>query len=337
MIAVWLVEFAGLAALIFFSGRQLSVYGSMLAELLGLGKAWIGLALMASVTSLPELTVGISSAAVVGSADLALGDVLGSCCFNLFLLAVMDALVPGKPLSSQASTSHILAGAMSLILVALVGLGMILPEPIVLSKWIGLSSLAFVIVYFLSMRLLYRFEIKIFQQQAAREMIRKQEVPVTLKRALLTYTAHAGVVVGAALLLPGLARNLAEATGLGESFVGTLFLAASTSLPEAAVSISAIRLGAYDLAIGNLIGSNMFNIIILAVDDFFYTQGHLLKDAASSNMITVFSVQIMTALAIAGLMYRSSNKYFILAWDALLIGAVYVANLVLLYYLRPAG
>ncbi|MGV3640870.1 MAG: sodium:calcium antiporter [Adhaeribacter sp.] len=337
MITVWLLEFAALAGLIFFSGRQLSVYGSILAELLGLGKAWIGLALMASVTSLPELTVGISSAAVVGSADLALGDVLGSCCFNLFLLAVMDALLPGKSLSSQASTSHILAGAMSIILVALVGLGMLLPEPIFLSKWIGLSSLAFVVVYFLSMRLLYRFELKIFQQQAAREKIREQEVPVTLKRALLTYAVHAGVVVGAAMLLPGLARNLAEETGLGESFVGTLFLAASTSLPEAAVSISAIRMGAYDLAIGNLIGSNMFNIIILAIDDFFYTQGHLLKDAAPGNMITVFSVLIMTALAIAGLMYRSKRKLFFLAWDALLIGAVYVANLVLLYYLRPAG
>lgn len=329
-----LLLFGVLAGLIFLSGKRLSLYGDAIAAHLGLGRAWIGLVLMASVTSLPELTVGISSVALVGSADLALGDVMGSCVFNLFLLALMDALVPGVPLSSKVSTSHILAAAMSIVLVALVGLGLFLPPTIVITSWIGLSSGAFVVVYFVSVRLLYQYELKMVQTAVAQEAGEMAGPKVSLKKAVLFYALNAVVVVGAALALPGIAHNIAVRSGLGESFVGTLFLAATTSLPEAAVSISAIRMGSFDLAVGNLIGSNMFNILILSIDDAFYTRGYLLKDASESNLVSVFSVIIMTGVAIAGLMYRSGKKRYFLAWDALFIGAVYLGNLLLLYYLR---
>lgn len=86
---------------------------------------------MASVTSLPELMVGVSSSAIVESADLATGDILGSCLFNLAILAAMDAFLPkNKPLLSHASQSHILAAGFGMILIALVGIGIYLPSDI---------------------------------------------------------------------------------------------------------------------------------------------------------------------------------------------------------------
>lgn len=324
--------FSVLAFLIFFSGKQLSVYGDMIARHLGLGRAWIGLVLMASVTSLPELSVGISSAALAKSADLALGDVMGSCVFNLFILSLLDIFVPHEPLLHKASPTHILAAALSIILVSLVGLGLFLPTSIAVIKWIGLSSILFIAVYFISVRLLYFYEEKLILAQAAKEA--EPAPAVTLKRAVALYAANALVVVGAALFLPALAQYIAVASGLGESFVGTLFLAASTSLPEMAVSFSAIRMGAVDLAVGNLIGSNLFNILILSIDDLFYTQGPLLKDASDSNIVSVFSVIIMTAVVIASLAYRSPRKSYLMAWDTLIISGIYVGNLLLLYYLR---
>lgn len=329
-----LLLFTVLASLIFFSGKRLSLYGDAIAAHLRLGRAWIGLILMASVTSLPELTVGISSVALVGSPDLALGDVMGSCVFNLFLLSMMDALVPGVPLSSKVSPTHILAAAMSIILVALVGLGLYLPPNVVLVSWIGLSSFAFVAVYVVSVRLVYHYELKVARATVAPEGSAHALPEISLRRAVRLYVLNAVVVVGAALFLPHIAETIARESGLGESFVGTLFLAASTSLPEAAVSISAVRMGALDLAVGNLIGSNLFNILILALDDVFYIQGHLLKDASDDNLVSVFSVIIMTGVAIVGLAYRSTQKVFLLAWDALLIAVLYLGNLLMLYYLR---
>ena len=99
------------------------------------------------------------------------------------------------------------------------------------------------------------------------------------------------------------------------------------------MSIAAVRLGAVDMAVGNLLGSNLFNILILAVDDIFYVNGHLLKDASDVNLISCFSTIVMSAIAITGLGYRLKTKRFWLAWDAVLIFAVYLFNLFVVYRL----
>jgi cation:H+ antiporter len=331
-----LLSFLGLALIILICGKKLSYLGDAIAEHLGLGKAWIGLVMVASVTSLPELTVGISSVSLVGSADLALGNIMGSCVFNLFMLSLIDAFIPIESVFSKASVSHTLAGSMSIILFALVGLALFLPESFVISSWIGVSSVSFIAVYFVSMRIIYQYERKLLLGKPLTENAVPPTPPtITLKKAVMHYVLNAVIVVGAALFLPGFAEKIAVETGLGESLVGTLFLAASTVLPEFAVTVGAMRIGALDLAVGNLIGSNLFNILILAVDDIFYTKGYLLKDASDANMASVFTVIIMTAVAIAGLTYRISRKRFFLAWDAMVIALMYILNLYLLYHLRP--
>ena len=153
---ITIAGFAGCASLIFYSGKQLTKYGDIIAEHLGLGKAWVGLIMLATVTSLPELSVGISSVTTVKSADLALGDILGSCVFNLFILSLLDALTRKESLLSKASHTHILAAAMSIILVALVGSGLFLPKDIVIIKWIGFTSLIFIGVYLVSVKIIFK-------------------------------------------------------------------------------------------------------------------------------------------------------------------------------------
>ncbi len=82
-------------------GAKLTKYGDAIAEITGWGKAWTGLILMASVTSLPELMTGISSVAIIGEPDLAAGDVFGSCVFNLLILSYIDARIKKPSLLSQ--------------------------------------------------------------------------------------------------------------------------------------------------------------------------------------------------------------------------------------------
>ncbi len=323
-----MVGFVICAVIIFLAGKRLSYYGDVIADLTGLGKAWIGLILMASVTSLPELMVGISSSAVVGSPDLAVGDIMGSCAFNLCILAAMDAFVPShKSIFSLASTSHVLAISLGIMLFAVVGAALFLPAEIVVLPWLGVTSILFLAIYVVSIRLLYSYS----QKNQTADIGPEHTHNISLKRAAGMYVLFAVVVIAAALFLPHFAEQVAEETGLGKSFVGTLFLAVSTSLPEIAVSVAAVRMGSIDMSIGNLVGSNIFNIAILALDDVFYTKGHLLKDAADSNMISVLATIIMSAIAIVGLTYRPNSKRFLLGWDALLILIVYCACLVLLY------
>ena len=336
------VAFGGFAigaAVIFFAGRRLSYYGDRIAVISGWGGAWIGLVLMAGVTSLPELMVGVSSSAVVGSADLAVGDVLGSCAVNLFILASMDAFVPEhRPILGVASGSHVLAAALGIILLVLVGIGLALPGSIAITPWIGLSSLIFIAVYLSAVRLIY---LQARRTRALAEVtapaVEEQALPdssatdADAKRHVFRrYALFAGIIVAAATVLPWFAEGIAEATGLEESFVGTLFLAVSTSLPEVAVSLAAVRMGAVDLAVGNLLGSNLFNILVLALDDVAYTRGFLLEDASGVHLLSVLSTIAMSAIVIIGLAYRVRGKRFWLAGDAALVLLVYAANVALL-------
>ncbi|MDD2693992.1 MAG: sodium:calcium antiporter [Candidatus Gracilibacteria bacterium] len=316
------------AALIFFAGKKLSYYGDLLAEMTGLGKAWIGLILMAGVTSLPELMVGISSSAIVQSADLAAGDILGSCLVNLGILAVMDAFLPkDKPLLANSSQSHVLAAALGLILIAIVGIGLFLPTEFNIGG-IGVISVLFMIMYLGSMRLIYQYT-KREQSDDIHDEIKEHKF--TLRQVIIRYIGFASIIVGAALFLPHFAEKISIMTGLGQSFVGSIFLAISTSLPEIAISLAAIRMGSIDLSVGNLLGSNIFNVFILFIDDIFYTKGRFLSDVSDTNLITVFGIVIMSAIVIIGLTYKSKIKQLILAWDAVAIFLVYIATIVLLY------
>ncbi|MBE2246307.1 MAG: sodium:calcium antiporter [Candidatus Competibacteraceae bacterium] len=327
-----IVAFLFCALVIFFAGRKLSYYGSQIAEITGMGRAWTGLILLSLVTTLPELVSGISASAIVQSADLAVGNVIGSCAFNLSILVLMDWIVPkNKPLLGHASQSHILAAAIGIVMITSVGIGIYFPGEIEITHWIGLTSISFLLMYLLAMRIIFLYN-RHQQSSAAQNDKQEETILISKKKAFTGYAVYAILIIAAALFLPQFANRIAEETGLGKSFVGTLFLALSTSLPEIAISISAVRMGATDLSIGNILGSNIFNIVILFIDDLFYIKGHLLKDVSEIQMISIFSVIAMSATAIIGLIYKAGTKRFVIAWDTMIIFLIYILNLILLFF-----
>ena len=132
--------------------------------------------------------------------------------------------------------------------------------------------------------------------------------------------------------LPEVADGLAQAAGLSRSFVGTLWLAFATSLPEIAVTLAALRLGAVDLAIANLLGSNLFNVVVLAVDDAVYLRGPLLADAAPVHAGTAVAAIVMTGLVMIGLVMRPQGRVLrALSWVSVGLLATYVLTAALAF------
>jgi len=111
----------------------------------------------------------------------------------------------------------------------------------------------------------------------------------SLRNAILIYTLGAVVVVGAGAWLPFVADDLATAMGWQKTFVGTLLVAGVTSLPEAVVTIAALRLGSVDMAIANLLGSNLFDIGILAIDDLLFFKGPILSHVSPAHAVSALS------------------------------------------------
>lgn len=294
-----------LAAVIAVAGYWLLRFGDVIAERTGLSGSWIGLALMATVTSLPEIVTGVSAVRLVGDPNLAVGGVLGACVVNLALLSVADFAYRPACMFARASQGHALSAGYGVVMLAVAGLTLLAPAPVP-GLPISAASLVIAPIYLLALRTIFTLERRTLMEPAEPAAARYPDI--TLAWAIAGYLLCASFVVGAALLLPAAAESIAEAMGWSSSLVGTLFLAAATTLPEMVVTISAVRIGVVDMAIATLLGSNLFNLVALAIDDVAYVEGPLFASVSGSHATTALVALLMTGLVTAGLIYRPAGR-----------------------------
>ena len=299
-----------------------------------MGKAWVGLIIMASVTSLPELITGISSVTVIKSPNLAAGDIFGSCVFNLLILSVLDARIK-QPLFSTVKSSHIVAAIFGIILITVAGMAIYLSNEVPSVLWI--SSFSFVLFggYLVSIYGIFKYELAALIESPPLEIPQSPTHSADLKKVIGGYALHALIVIGAAMLLPYFGEHIAAHTGLGNAFFGTLFIAAATSLPELVVSLAALRMGSLDMAVGNLLGSNVFNMFILGIDDVFYREGSLFNAISPTHLLSVFVTIVMTAIVGLGLLFKPKKKQiWLLSLDTFIIALLYMALMTYLFINR---
>ncbi len=331
LIVVW-AEFALCVLLIAVAGSRLSRYGDAIAEKTGLGGTWIGLILLATVTSLPELVTGASAVTLAAAPNIAIGDALGSCVFNLALLVVMDMVSRGESIYARASQAHLLSAAFGVILIGFVGFSILLHGDGL--QWslfhVGLYTPILVILYAIAMRTVFRYERAQLAERVEEAAARYPDI--TLRQAVIGYAAAAAVVIAAGIWLPFIGVAMAEAMGWQRSFVGTIFVAFATSVPELVVTLSALRLGALDLAISNLLGSNLFDILIIALDDVLYLKGSILADVSPVHGVSAFSAVIMTGVVMVGVFYRARVRVLRRAgWVSMFLFAMYLLNTYILF------
>ena len=326
------LQFALCAAIIGRAGWVLTDSGDRVAALTGLSRGWIGLALLATVTSLPELASGLGAVLLVGAPDLAVGNALGACAFNLMFLAVVDALQRREPLYPKASDEHLLSAAFGVVMLGVIALELLLAARAPGLLHVGVSSPLLMGLYLLALRSVHA------QQRQRQRAAAAQSPPAETASAGPTLASSAGrftlaalAVLAAGSWLPVLAEQIVVATGWHRHFVGTLLMAFVTTLPEIAVTLSALRLGAADMAVGNLLGSNLFNAVVLAVDDAAYPGGALLADADAAHAGTAVAAMVMTALVMVGLLVRPRQRVLRLAsWVSVGLVATYLLAAALL-------
>lgn len=331
ILQTWL-QFAIISGVIVVAGYHLSRYGDVIAEKTGLSGSWIGLALLATVTSLPELVTGISSVAAAHEPDIAVGDVLGSCVFNLLILALLDAVYRKGSIFAGGRKGHLLIAAYGILLLAMSAAGLLLAQAgrMPTLAHVGLYAPAILLVYLAAMHAAFRYEREDVAEFEAAEAARYPGI--TLRQAGARYAVAAVAVVAAGSMLPFIAADLADLMGWSRSFVGTQFVAAVTSLPEITVTFAALRLGAIDMAIANLLGSNLFNIAILAVDDAFYLNGPLLAHVSPVHAVTALAAIAMSAVVVIGLLTRPRGRIGgVMSWPGLALVAIYLLNSYALY------
>jgi cation:H+ antiporter len=320
---VWL-KFIVCAAIIYFAGTKLTKYGDAIAHKTGLSHAWVGIVLLALVTSLPELANGISAVTLARIPDLAMGDLLGACMINMFSLAMLDLIwgVRGRQsVFIKFGQSNLVSTLFGIIILVVVSASLALSRFLFDFTVFGISIYSFIIfgVYLLALRAL--------GQHMEEDVVGEEEyAKVSGLQIYGFFIILALIVIGAGAWLPFIGSEIVSAMGWGETFVAVLFIAIATTLPELTVSLSALRLGERGMAIGNLVGSNIFNVTIIFLIDIFNQPGSIIAEV-SFNMIyaALFGALLM------GLAYLTLRKRIVNHMISVLMVLIYLFSLFFLF------
>jgi cation:H+ antiporter len=333
----WVVVFAVAASVIMAAGTFLARAGDSIATRTRLGGLFVGMLLMASATSLPEIVTDVS-AALAGAPDLAVADLFGSSMANMAILGLLD-LTARRTVWPGVELGHARVGAVAIALTALVVLGVISPTGVRIG-WLGIEPIVVAVAYVVAAAWIGRSDPgreRGVPSADAHEPAEELIVPVgwqggrTLRADIVTFGLAAAAILVSGPALAISAQGIAEETGIAQTFVGITLLAVATSLPELVASLAAVRLGAHDLAVGNLFGSNAFNMTIVLWVDLAYTDGPVLDAISVGQMVPGIGAILMMAIAIGALVGGRGTRLRRGEPDAVLVILAYLGLLGLSY------
>ncbi len=314
-------KFIGLFCLVVVSGVALSKIGDELCRKGVLPASIMGLVFFAAVTSLPEILASIGAVTVVRAPDMAIGNVTGSIMFNLMIVALLD-LKTRTPILAEAKGSHNISASVLIIMLGLLIGGISLNG---LTGWdggilgVGMVSIMLAVIYFVAIRYIWRLE------EGLHDVVdpggaEKQDVFVLWGK----FAVAAAVIMFSSLFLAKVGKEMVSVMGWSELFVGTILLAFTTSMPEIVVSIAALAMGSVDMALGNIFGSNLFNILIIPGVDVIFREAPVLSVVSGDHAMTALLSVMLTGFILLGLNKKMGKSPFRIGWEtvALLVSFV---------------
>ena len=327
---------------VWLAGTRLALVGDEIAERFDLTREFVGLIFLATVTELPEIVTTVT-AARVGNAELVLGNMFGGITMQTAILAVADIFVVRYALTSwPRKPTHALLAVLLIALLSMLLCTTFLGD-IEVFFGIGLGAMLLSAGFPLVILLQRNFDQKeswapvdLPNEKARAQTLRskfRRKAPSTSGRLILRAVAYSILIVAAGTSLALAADLLAQRTTLGASFIGVTLLAAATSLPELSTTLAAARIGAYTMAISNILGSNLIMLALILPADIAYREGPILNEATAGAQLSVTAGILVTAIYAAGILIRRTPRYLGAGLDSWLVLGVYAASILALYHL----
>ena len=319
---IWL-KFIMCAGLIFFAGYRMAKYADAISEKTGLSHLWVGIIFVSVATSLPELFTGIGSVAFMDAPNLAVGNVLGANTYNLLNIGILDLLSQNGPLLASATSGQLLTVVFNIIPIVLLSIAITLYKN-GFHVWsianVGIFSIAIFISYCVLTKIIYNFE----KSKEKKVAPHKKYDNITLKKTYAYYAVACFIIIASGIWLAYIGKELSNTLNLSQSFVGSLFIGLVTTLPEITVSLAALLIGAREIAIANMLGSNLFNITTVFVDDLIYRKAPILKVISPTQAELAATVTIMTVIVILAMVIKSKKRFFNVSWYAPLLIIIFL-------------
>lgn len=317
------------AAVIAVAGTRLTKDADRLADLTGWGEAVVGAVLLGAVTSLAGVVTTLTAAAG-GHPQLAVGNAIGGIAVQTAFLAVADLCYRGSNLEhAAASLKNLMYSVLLLGLLVLMILGAAMPEVTLLGAH-PVSPLV-LIAYLAGLWLVQKASQEPMWQPRQTERTVEDEpdggkVDVGRRKLLTRIAVNAALVAAAGWAVAQTGVEIADRTGLSETFVGALLTAFVTSLPELVVSVAAVRAGALTLAVGNIVGGNSFEVLVVSAADFVYRDGSILHTATPGQELVIALTALLMAVLLMGLLHRQREGIAGIGWESALILALFLAG-----------
>lgn len=342
---IWLniVLFAVAAAFVWAAGTRLARYADLISDRTALGRAFVGLVLLAAATSLPEIATTVTASAI-GNTSLAVNNLFGGIVLQTAILAIADRVSgPDSLTHFIAKSALLLQGLVLIILLAITLAGVStggMHAPLGLGFW---PALLFALYLFgLYMLKWYQSNerwkpVDMSDDEASDQASGKMREGYddwSNRRVYLAFGTGAVVVLVAGTAIARTGDALANQTGLGGSFIGATLVALATSLPEVSTTVSAARLGAYSLAVSNVFGSNMLLPALLFPADLVDRSGSVLQTIDASARFSAAAGIVVTAIYLVGLVEHRNRTVAGVGLDSAAVVVTYLGSLVALYLLR---
>lgn len=327
MLWIWIIFIAS-ASVVLISGIKLSRYGEAIAVNTKLGGLWVGSIILAGATSLPEMITAISSG-VLNLPNIALGNVFGSNIFNVIIIAVMDIVERKSAIFAKISPGHILAATYGMLLSSIAAIFILLKIKTAIFG-VGIDAITLAVIYLIGLRMISKYELKpreeklVYLADGIAAESSGTKATMSLAKAIRGMIITAILIIISGFFLSYSAGEIAKVTGIGTTFIGSVLVSIVTSLPELVSSIAAVKIGAIDMAIGNVLGSNIFNMFTIFISDLAYRGGPILSIGSSLHAVTALFGLVLSGVVILGLSYRSKKQYAGVGVDSIMIIVIYL-------------
>ncbi len=335
--------FAVSAVAVWIAGTKVARYADTIAVKTGIGHVAVGLVLLGGVTSLPEVAISIFSA-MAENPTLAVNNLLGGIAMQRAILAGVDGFIGREALTViAASPVLLLQAALGTLVLIVVAAAVSIGDTPVFN--IGAWSWALLALYIFSIWIIsnstgrHPWIAQGAKPLAAEQNDTRQDPSAdrnggALKPVIAKTVAAAIVILAAGFFLSRTADAIAVQTGLGLSFVGAVLLAFSTSLPELSTVISSMRLRQYEMAISDVLGTNLFNVALIFLVDAVYLGKPVLNEVSKFSLVASLLGATLTTIYLIGLIERRNRTIGRMGIDSFVTLVVYFAGLFVLYRLR---
>lgn len=323
MILVW-TKFFLLLFLVFIFGSRVTKSADIIAEKKGWGRAFMGVVFISMVTSFPELFTGISAASIVKSPEISLGQIVGSCVFNITIIALIQIIFRKNSLFRNNTKNDLIPLFFSFLMILLFSSSLLISFRVRVLN-VGISSILIFVIYIIFLHHIFKNR----KTEKAETNYRNEN----LKQAVISFSISAIIIVAVGFYLPIVGKELALKMGWTDSFVGVIFLAFVTSFPELIVSITAARIGAFEMLLGNIAGSNLFNIGIVFIIDIFYFEGDIIADVTDENIFFIGVIAAGMNMILYLTLFRGKvvRTFFKIPLNAILILILFILSLGIIF------